>query len=81
MSMEQQQVVNDLKKELYDLENKIKTVKDTYEKELKKLQKECTHEEYNGESDGDYHKPGYYYTCKVCKYWTNTRPSNGKINW
>ena len=43
------------------------------EKETKSLQNVCQHE-FIRESDGDYHKPGYYYTCKKCDYFTRYNP-------
>lgn len=61
-------MVEDLRSKLYDLERELSI-------ETKKLQNECKHLEYDVESDGDCHRPGYYYTCKSCGYFSKFRPS------
>jgi hypothetical protein len=65
--------VQQLKKDV----TKLKMLYISYKKELEKettvLQDICKHE-YIRESDGDYHKPGYYYTCKKCDYFTRFTP-------
>lgn len=68
-----QQTIDNMKSDLCHLEELL-------EKETKIFQRMCGHEEYLAQPDGDYHKPGYYYTCKKCAYWTNTRP-NGHITY
>jgi hypothetical protein len=61
--------VDMIKKELLLLKMEYNNKKQELEKEIKVLQDICEHE-FIRESDGDYHKPGYYYTCKHCDYFT-----------
>lgn len=61
--------VNIIKKELLLLKIEYNNKKQELEKETKILQDSCEHE-FIRESDGDYHKPGYFYTCKKCDYFT-----------
>lgn len=61
--------VEELRSRLCDLEHELA-------RETKRLQRECDHEEYDVESDGDVHRPGKYYTCKQCGYFTKFRPVN-----
>lgn len=55
------------------LEKQTEDVRCELVKEQKLLQEMCTHD-FVAESDGDYHKPGYYYVCKSCKYFTRVKP-------
>lgn len=63
-----------IKRELLLLKIEYNNKKEELEKELQILQEICKHE-YIRESDGDYHKPGFYYTCKHCDYFTRNKPT------
>lgn len=65
--------VQELKKNVVKLRLMYISTKNELEKETKMLQDICQHE-FIRESDGDYHKPGYYYTCKKCDYFTMYNP-------
>lgn len=65
--------VQELKKNVVKLRMMYISTKHELEKETKMLQDICQHE-FIRESDGDYHKPGYYYTCKKCDYFTRYNP-------
>lgn len=69
--------VQHLKKDVRKLKMMYITMKEELDKETTKLQEICQHE-YIRESDGDYHKPGYYYTCKRCDYFTRYTPKEFK---
>lgn len=70
--------VKTLKKELLLLKIDYNNKKQELEEETKILQNICEHE-FIRESDGDYHKPGYYYTCKKCDYFTRYTPKEFKL--
>lgn len=70
---EQEQIVKRLKSEFYNLNLKRNQVKIRLQEEMEILQKMCEHE-YVAESNGDYHKPGYDYTCKKCDHFTMYNP-------
>jgi hypothetical protein len=61
--------VQELKKSVSKLRIMYSSMQQELEIEKKKLQNICQHK-FIKESDGDYHKPGYYYTCKKCDYFT-----------
>lgn len=63
-----------IKRELLLLKIEYNNKKEELEQEIKVLQEICKHE-FIRESDGDYHKPGFYYTCKHCDYFTRYKPS------
>lgn len=63
-----------IKRELLLLKIEYNNKKEELEQELKILQDICEHE-FIRESDGDYHKPGFYYTCKHCDYFTRYKPN------
>lgn len=65
--------VQELKKNVAKLRMMYISTQKELEKETKSLQNICQHE-FIKESDGDYHKPGYYYTCKRCDYFTRYNP-------
>ena len=71
--------VQHLKKDVRRLKMMYITMKQELDKETIKLQETCQHE-YMRESDGDYHKPGYYYTCKRCDYFTRYTPKEFNLN-
>ena len=72
------EVVN-IKDELFIAQNNMKNLQERLVKTQNELQKLCPHDEFIAEDNGDYHKPGYYYTCKFCKHFTNFRPIDKKI--
>lgn len=65
--------VQQLKKDVARVRMMYISLQKEFEKETKVLQEICNHE-FIKESDGDYHKPGYYYTCKKCDYFTMYNP-------
>jgi hypothetical protein len=70
MSFEQQlSKIQIIKRELFTLNRQYTITKYELDKQMKVLQDICEHE-FIRESDGDYHNPGYYYTCKHCDYFT-----------
>lgn len=71
--------VQHLKKEVKRLKMMYIAMREELEKETKVLQEECQHE-FIKESDGDYHKSGYYYTCKKCDYFTMYTPKEFNLN-
>lgn len=68
---QQLQVVNDLKQKKRQLQDQLHKIKNQLEKEQHALQKVCKHN-YIKESDEDYHRPSYYYICKICDHFTTT---------
>lgn len=54
--------VSALENALYEAKWKLERIKEDY-------QKTCDHD-FIKEDDGDYHRPGYYYTCKHCHYFS-----------
>ncbi len=68
------QKVKELREEYYTLCRLVDRLHQQLDKEVDSLQKQCPHEEYYREDDGDYHSSGYYYTCKVCGYFTRYKP-------
>ena len=74
------QKVKELKEEYYMMCKVVDRLKTQMEKEINTLQKQCSHDEFYKEDDGDYHRPGYYYTCKVCGYFTRFRPNTKLTN-
>lgn len=38
------------------------------------LREICTHDDFVEEPNGDYHKPGYDYRCRICGFVTSMRP-------
>lgn len=71
--------VQELKKNLVNLKMMYQSKKKELDFEIKNLQQVCSHE-FIEESDGDYHKPGYYYTCKHCAYFTRYNPESKYLN-
>lgn len=62
-----------LKSELTQARERVTVLQGLIDKETLKIQRSCEHE-FVSEPNGDYHSPGYYYTCVKCNYWTNIRP-------
>jgi rubrerythrin len=71
---QQKDNVDTLKAAMAKYQSKLYTAKAAYDKALRTLQKQCPHTEYEAESDSDYHRPGYIYTCKLCGYITKMKP-------
>jgi septal ring factor EnvC (AmiA/AmiB activator) len=42
---------------------------------LERARARCEHQ-WVREDNGDYHRPGYYYVCRVCKEVTTQRPKS-----
>jgi hypothetical protein len=70
-------IVKELEDDIITLNNTIESKKKTLKIASAKLENICDHN-FIAEDNGDYHKSGYYYTCSVCKYWTNIRPEKYK---
>lgn len=75
------QKVKELKEEYYMMYKVVDRLKTQMEEEINTLKKQCPHDEFYKEDDGDYHSPGYYYTCTVCGFFTKCRPCrpNSKV--
>jgi hypothetical protein len=66
MSFEEQLLkVENIKGELFVLNRQYTVKKYELEKQMRVLQEVCQHN-FIRESDGDYHKPSFYYICKTC---------------
>ena len=70
-----------LRQELQDAGEKYESLKKKYKEELQKFQQICTHPSFRAEDNGDYHKPGYYYTCTKCGLFLTCKPSTGNITY
>jgi hypothetical protein len=73
--------ISRLKKELLDLENACALKREELARKVVELQKVCQHDIYIAEDNGDYHNPGYCYTCKNCGLLSMGRPVAGLINY
>lgn len=62
-----------IKHELYLAKCQVRNLEEKLRKEQEELQKICEHD-FIAEENGDYHKFGYYYTCRRCDYFTHIRP-------
>jgi hypothetical protein len=73
----QQGIIDSLRHELQTTKEKMYILDKRLQEELIKMQQLCEKNghEFVAESNGDCHKPGWYYTCKRCQYWTSIRPS------
>jgi hypothetical protein len=67
--------IETLNKELDTLKKRTDDLRYELIKEQNYLKDICIHD-FIKESDGDYHKPGYYYVCKICKYLTRAPRKN-----
>jgi hypothetical protein len=76
--MENLQRIQQLKNELNLAREKVMCIETELKEEIETFQRNCPHDEMLAERDGDYHKPGFYYTCTVCEYFTRYYPSNCK---
>lgn len=77
MDTNEYKLVKELENDIEALHNIIGNKKNELKKAIVKLENICDHQ-FIAENNGDYHKPGYYYTCSICKYWTNRIPQNYK---
>lgn len=66
--------INETRKYLTDLTEK-------YDEHMCILTKLCPHECYTAYDDGDYHRPGYYYVCKLCKKTVMFKPTGKQIDY
>lgn len=60
---------------------KLRQLEARLKEEKEVLQEICERDqlhEYIGERDDDYHRPGWYYTCKHCGHFTRMRPTQEK---
>lgn len=62
-SMEQE--VRSMKEYMEKLQAELWKTEQVYKEKLRILQQSCSHE-FIKEPNHDYHRPGYYYTCKHC---------------
>lgn len=62
-----------LEEEIIKIQSNLKNKKKELELAENNLRSICEHD-YYAEDNGDYHKPGWYYICSICKHWTNYRP-------
>ena len=62
-----------LKTALNDAKSQVVFLEKALENTQREFQKSCTHD-FIAEDDGDYHSPGYYFTCERCNYFTRIRP-------
>lgn len=72
----QQARVRALEQQASSLDDTLQALKALLKREQNTLQKMCAEHghEFEAEDNGDCHSPGYYYTCKHCRYWTNIKP-------
>ncbi len=68
-----------LQAEINELSDKLDELKKEHQCKLEIFQKSCSHEVWYADSDGDYHKPGYYYTCIECGYFKTAKPSHTEL--
>ena len=73
--------MEELRAKIEQTEMHLEMLKSLYDRKRLQMQMTCRHEEFMAEDNGDYHKPGYYYTCAKCGYFTNIKPSNNQINY
>lgn len=68
--------VNKLTQQLQQQEQAMIETKQKLKVAIERLQNACIHDFYR-EDDGDYHRPTYYYVCRICQYVT-THPLKNK---
>jgi hypothetical protein len=66
-------VVQEKRGMLYEARSRVAELEREVTKMEAELQSVCSHD-FIAEDDGDYHRPGYYYTCAHCNYFTRFRP-------
>lgn len=67
------QRVNNLIGDINSISNFLASKKKKLRKAYISLHQCCSHE-FQRESDGDYHKPGFYYICYKCHFSTTNEP-------
>lgn len=70
--------IQGMESQLEELVARSNNLRYEIEKKRKQLEVLCAQEghDFEAESDHDCHSPGWYYCCKVCKYWTRMRPQH-----
>jgi predicted RNA-binding Zn-ribbon protein involved in translation (DUF1610 family) len=63
---------------LFGMKNGVAEVEKVLQQEEEALKDICGKigHTFVAESDYDCHKPGYYYTCSKCGFWTKTKPTS-----
>jgi hypothetical protein len=72
-------IVKFLEGEIFEIQSNLNSKKKELEVAEINLRAICKHD-YYAEDNGDYHKPGWYYVCSICKHWTNYRPEKFRFN-
>ena len=83
--MEQQlELVNSMVAQQRELQTQLHAHAESLASERIKLVRMCEASpdghDYVAEDNGDYHKPGLYYTCAVCKHFTVIRPAKYRFH-
>lgn len=74
MSFEQcKQAVNDICSDIRSLTRQLALKQSLLREARERLQQTCNHT-FIRESDGDYHKPRFYYICSECQYTVDKLP-------
>lgn len=73
MSLEQ--AIAEMREQCRQKEHELHAMRDELGQLERQLQRVCQHE-FIATDNGDYHKPGYYYTCKKCQFWSMSRPKD-----
>ncbi len=71
---EQRDIVRRIQEDIIIKTNELERLQNQLKIEKEKLYSICQHKEYICESDGDYHKVGWYYICRDCGFTTSKRP-------
>lgn len=68
--------IQKLRNEIYIIRKRLQTLQAELLTTINCYQEECGKQghEYVAEENGDYHNPGYYFTCKRCEHFTSRRP-------
>ena len=73
------QKVDALRRKVFEMQRNLEDLRTCLKDEEKMLQDMCSHDDFWAEENGDYHRPGYYYICKCCRYLTQYRPQSYTI--
>ena len=73
------QNIEELRLKIIELETELYQLKIKFKKDIAILQENCKHVNYIAESDYDYHRSRYYYTCTECEHCQSIKPDNGNI--
>lgn len=60
--------------QMREAEDRVAFLKDKWETALTEWQAVCSHS-YARECNGDYHRPRYYYSCRLCGHFSATKPT------